>query len=280
MGEAGFRVAYITCRGHSGSTLLDLLISGHGRAVSVGEAKCFSAGNDLSTRCTCGSSSIRECPFWLRVDAAMRRDSDLGLAELDLGNEDPATFVSHNVALFSAVVAVTGKSIVVDSSKNVDRLERLIACESLDVIPIRLVRSPQGVVFSNVRKGRNWLDETTMYVRHHRMAARALHRTDHAVVRYERLAEDPAGQLADLMPRLGLEFEPQQLDWHGRERHNFGGNRMRRSGANTIERDLAWKQGLTLRQRAAIGLLTCGETSRPRRSGLALWQKTLIRLLR
>ena len=158
MGEAGFRVAYITCRGHSGSTLLDLLISGHGRAVSVGEAKCFSAGNDLSTRCTCGSSSIRECPFWLRVDAAMRRDSDLGLAELDLGNEDPATFVSHNVALFSAVVAVTGKSIVVDSSKNVDRLERLIACESLDVIPIRLVRVPKGSSSpTSGRDGTGWM---------------------------------------------------------------------------------------------------------------------------
>ena len=210
----------------------------------------------------------------------MRRDSDLGLAELDLGNEDPAAFVSHNLALFSAVVAVTGKSIVVDSSKNVDRLERLIACEKFDVIPIRLVRRPQGVVFSNVRKVRNWLDETTMYIRHHRMAVRALHRTDHAVVHYERLADDPAGQLADLMPKLGLEFEPRQLELIGRERHNFGGNRMRMSATNKIETDLAWKQGLTWRQRAAIGLLTCWETSRPRRSGLALWQKTLCRLLR
>jgi len=280
MGGAGFRLVYITCPGHSGSTLLDLLISGHSRAVSVGEAKHFTAGNGLSASCTCGSSAIRECPFWLRVDAAMRRDSDLGLSDLDLANEDPATFISHNAALFSAVAKITGKSIVVDSSKNVDRLERLIACEEFEVVPIRLVRTPQGVVFSNQRKGRDWLDETTRYIRHHRLAVRVLHGTAHTVLRYERLAEDPATQLAHLMPRLGLEFEPRQLELNGRERHNFGGNRMRMSATNKIETDLAWKQGLTMRQRAAIGLLTCWETSRPRRSGLALWQKTLCRLLR
>ena len=33
------QLVYITGRGHSGSTLLDLLISAHSEVVSVGEAK-------------------------------------------------------------------------------------------------------------------------------------------------------------------------------------------------------------------------------------------------
>ena len=47
------------------------------------------------------------------------------------------------------------------------------------------------------------------------------------------------------MPRLGLAYQPAQLDWAGRERHNCGGNRMRRATTSEIRLDTRWKTGLS-----------------------------------
>ena len=62
------RVAYIIGHGHSGSTLLDLMLGTHSTFVSTGEVKHLGAAvhgtkHDL---CICGQT-ISDCPFWQRV---------------------------------------------------------------------------------------------------------------------------------------------------------------------------------------------------------------------
>lgn len=64
---------------HSGSTLLDMLMSTHPQVFGVGEAKMFALRPD--TNCTCGADRWQECPFWTRVDRRMRADGGPGVGD-------------------------------------------------------------------------------------------------------------------------------------------------------------------------------------------------------
>lgn len=57
---------YVCSAGHSGSTLLDLLIGAHSRVASLGELVHLPKNLALNTPCTCGKP-IRECQAWSEV---------------------------------------------------------------------------------------------------------------------------------------------------------------------------------------------------------------------
>lgn len=246
-------VAYIAGSAHGGSTLLDLLIGGHPRAFSLGEASYLRGRG--SPRCSCGATAPADCPFWSAVDARLRAGGGPGLEALDLGARDPRTFADHNAALYGAVAAESGAELLVDSSKSPRRLERLLRA-GLPLRPIHLVRSPFGVAFSYARRGGAVGKPARDYVREHRAIRASLRGRDHLRVSYERLAERPEEELRRVMDWLGLSFAASQMDWRAGERHNWGGNGMRFSSDGTIRPDLAWRQGLSAWQKLVIGLTT------------------------
>lgn len=57
---------YICAAGHSGSTLLDLLLGSHSRIASLGEIDHLSKNLALNSPCSCGEP-VRECKFWKTV---------------------------------------------------------------------------------------------------------------------------------------------------------------------------------------------------------------------
>lgn len=67
------RYIYICSAGHSGSTLLDLLIGSHPRITSLGEISHLSKNIALNTPCSCGSP-VRACQFWSAVLSDLGRD--------------------------------------------------------------------------------------------------------------------------------------------------------------------------------------------------------------
>jgi hypothetical protein len=76
-------------------------------------------------------ATVFECPFWQNVDRVLREQAGLRLCEIDLDSGDGPTFAAHNRAFFRAVARVSGKRIIVDSSKKVDRLEAFAGGEDL-----------------------------------------------------------------------------------------------------------------------------------------------------
>jgi hypothetical protein len=250
------RIVFISSSGHSGSTLLDMLISSHPEVVSVGEVVRFSSAPN--SRCACGDKAW-ECPFWLAVDEVIRGRTGLTLTELQLTRGAPETFQSHNLTLFDAVREVSGKRVIVDSSKRLDRLIPLVDSDKLDVVPIRLIRNPHGVVCSYLRKGRDWRLYAERYARGLILAKEYLRHCPHIKVRYEQLVENPPSTLARVMHGIGLEYDPDQLNWAGRLRHNMNGNKkVRYSSNSTIRLDTSWRKGLTRRQKIGISLVTLG----------------------
>ena len=71
--QSDLKVVYVISVSHSGSTLLDLLISSHSTTVSVGEAKRYSPSSKSRPSCACKAPSVWECPFWQRVDGARHK---------------------------------------------------------------------------------------------------------------------------------------------------------------------------------------------------------------
>ncbi len=67
------RIAFICSAGHSGSTLLDLLLGAHPSAVSLGEITHLPKNLALNTLCTCGAPA-RACPMWTAVLDELRAD--------------------------------------------------------------------------------------------------------------------------------------------------------------------------------------------------------------
>jgi Sulfotransferase family len=57
---------YVTSSGHSGSTLLDMLIGSHSQVASLGELNQLGKNLALNERCSCGET-IRSCRLWKQV---------------------------------------------------------------------------------------------------------------------------------------------------------------------------------------------------------------------
>lgn len=246
------KVVYITSLSYSGSTLLDLTLGSHSRIVGVGELKGFSTGCD---ECSCDASTIWDCAFWTRVGKAFSASLGIPLSAIRLASDDDCEFVAHNRALFEAIRKVSGKSVIVDSSKSTVRLARLLETDTVHLLPIHLIRPPQAVVYSSMKRRRSLALAAFRYGRRTAQIRSILRRREHRVVRYEELARRPELVLRNLVEWIGLSFEPAQLRWAARERHNFGGNPMRTTTDSTIRPDTSWRTGLAVWQRAAIAAL-------------------------
>lgn len=259
-------IIYITSLGASGSTLVDLLLSAHPEVFSVGEVvhlsdlahqrrndlKAYSLGNE----CTCGAPTIAECPFWRRVEAVIRERSGLALTDLELQVSNTEHFARDNRLVFEAVAEVSGRRYIVDSSKDPGRLRALLGAGFAEVRPIHLFRDPRGMINSRLRRGHRLLHMCAFFNYRTWLIRRTLAGTASFALRYDRLVRDPGGEIEAAMRFIGLTYDPAQLQWAGRERHNIGGNRMRRSSDSTIREDTKWRRELRWWQKLTIQVLT------------------------
>ena len=256
-------ILYIVGLGHSGSTLLDLLLGSHTQAVGLGELGVLSSRSSEGSRelalreqpCTCGTPSRLDCPFWGGVDRWLHEEHGTSLMKIALDAPLRSDRVAANRALYSTISELTGRRYLVDSSKSRSRLRSLIEAQ-FDVRPIHLVREPHGVVYSNVRKGRSWLHYSGHYASSTLKTHRLLAARPHLLVRYEELAAEPEAVVRRIVEWVGLEFEPGQLCWTEFEHHQLSGNRMRFSGDPSIRLDRSWQEGLSRSQRIAISAFT------------------------
>lgn len=263
-------MVYIAGRSYSGSTLLDLLISSHSEAFGLGEVRVLSerkrreGKQHVDRRCTCGAENKAACEFWARVDERLRDRTGPSLRSLDVFDHD------QNRAVLDAAFELSGKRLLVDSSKRTDRLEQLLADDTLDVRPIHIVRDPRGEVHAQMKRGHSLREKARMYTRGALELDRILRDRNHLVVRYERLAGSPRAEVERVMTWLGVAPEETQFDWTRQVHHHLAGNRMRFGDNAEIRLDEAWRERLTFREKLTIATMTL--PARLPRSGLhRLW---------
>lgn len=203
------KVCFICGAGHSGSTLLGMVLGSH--------ADCFYAGEASKTRylddpdkpvhkrqCKlCGPN----CRIWADFTVECHDD------------------------LYEQITAKVGRSVVIDSTKNVNWIRsQLSALELTEALPyvIFLQRDGRAVLNSRVRKYpqkcaeeqiRAWVELIE--------ATKELYETlavPKMIVRYERFATDPLRTTREICAFLGLEFDCEMLAFHRHEHHPLGGN--------------------------------------------------------
>jgi hypothetical protein len=301
------RLAYLLAASHSGSTLLAMLLGAHPEACTAGELKATSLGDPDAYRCSC-RTQIRQCEFWQTVTQQMNRrgidpfditnagtsifdiDSpyaqrllaplqrgpvleavrDLALGASGRWRRHRATTNQRNLALIESLLATTGASIVVDSSKVALRLKYLLQIESLDIKIVRCLRDGRAVSLTYVddwafadssdpalRGGgsgvkrpsvrQNMTDAAHEWKRSNEAAdclLARLPRSQWTEVRYEELCANPRATLRRLCEFLDLDPDRLNLDFRSRTQHVIG-NGMRFDTTSEIRLDERWKTHLS-----------------------------------
>ncbi len=286
------RVLCIIGVGHSGSTVLGIALGNHPNLETVGEVyKITRSGwlEDHNRRCACGLP-VHECAYWQEVQRIwLAKVAPADVHDyIALQNQFersrrvwPRLLYAHarqsprirryfemTAALYEAIRAVSGKAIIVDTSKAPVRGYALLANDLLDARVIHLVRDGRGVVWSgkkprkkNVEAGiprdfppiptartsREWVVTNlesgwVTAVAGNRRSLRVL---------YEHFVEDPGAVLRQLEPLLDEDLsaldamlaagEPLQVG------HLAGGNQLRMARQVVLRPDSEWRQKLSLR---------------------------------
>jgi LPS sulfotransferase NodH len=285
------KVLYLGGTGRSGSTLLARLLGDRAAYAPVGELRyVWRRGFVENHLCECGRP-FRECPFWTAVVAdafggfdAVDVSSVLrGLRAIDRIRHVPellsarlqrASFRRHIAydadvleRLYTSVSAVSGRPIVVDSSKDPSYAYVLHAIARFDLAVVHLVRDSRAVAHSWTRaKPRpeiHWQLETM--TRHapitsallwdqHNLLFEMFARTGHPFVRvrYEDLVERPDATVSTVAELQGVSTtEANDLG------HSISGNPMRFDrGPLRILVDDEWIDALAARDRRAVTLAT------------------------
>jgi Sulfotransferase family len=287
---------YIIGSGHSGSTILDILLGNSSQIESVGEL--LSGLRRVNPeRCSCGAM-MPDCAFWREVQSQVeaegitwdeaRRIADPGPAGLwrvwHAGSADPAMVRRGQItqALARAITTTAGKPHLLESSKT--PAHGLLLLRHLpEARLIHLVRDPRHVLqslFWRVRAHEhvNWrryrLARRSVPLLLARMAAswtlvnlacdimacafpgRVLR------VRFEDLCARPAAELDRIGQAFGLDLAELGSKAAGQEQllvgHNVGGNRVRHADAVWFDPGGGRPRPPLPRWLEAIIILLCG----------------------
>ena len=259
MSKAPVKLVYILGHGHSGSTLLSLILGAHPRIENLGEVEQM-ALRDRPARCSCRVRPFSDCALWrARVEAFERDEAPARFAGRDVASPDPATFARANLGILRAARAHSGAEWLVDASKSLVRLERLraIGPEALEIRVVHLLREAPGVVNSYVKKesGSGAFQESVRYARTALSLGWFLGGCGHVDVAYHEVVSDPQAVTQRILAGTGLGWDPVQADWGKAESHSVGGNNMRFRQRDRLALDRSWRSELKPHQRLAAALI-------------------------
>ena len=196
--------AWVIGAGHSGSTLLGMMLGAHSRAFYAGEAKkSLFLGDETKPKrkreCKlCGAS----CKVW----GGLR----------DVSSE----------ALYATLRQRTGAGLIVDSTKNLEwvrgRAEEepgallFLTRDGRAVVNSRLRKYPERSVASQVEDWVAQVEASAAYF--------AKYAGPKQKVAYEELASHPERVLRNIATTLGIEYEEAMLRFEQSEQHPLGGN--------------------------------------------------------
>jgi hypothetical protein len=281
---APVRVVYIGGVGHSGSTFLDIALSGNPRIEGAGELGFFARSWLSGAHCACGER-VDACEFW----EAVRREWCRAVGSDDLREYEAlrlrlerwgrlaagtrcqqsshfSAYAHWSEALCRAVRFVSGRSIVVDSSKHPGRALALALIPAIDLRLVHLVRDPRGVAWSmrSPRRSRplpSWRSAMLWNARNKVVSdlGRRLGPGRACLVRYEDLVAAPQQTLA----AIGDVIE-EDLSEVGRAlaagralpvRHTVAGNPLRMAREVRLHADLEWEVRLSSTDRRVTRLI-------------------------
>ncbi len=294
------RVLFVGGLGRSGSTLLELILAQSPDVCAVGEVVHLwerALGGD--ERCGCGER-FTSCAFWQKVGdhafggwSTVDRDEVLALkAQVDRTRFVPRLamgslpaellapvrrYADLYVRIYRAAAAVTGASVVIDSSKHASLAFALRWAEDLDLRVLHMIRDSRAVAYSWAKQVRRpeVVDEEAYMPTFSPVTVSALWTAQNAAfhllaarvpvtrLRYEDFTGDPRGTVRRMRQFAGLPDTADALrvlddpPLAPEAAHSIAGNPLRfSSGPIRVRRDEAWRGELPRRSRVVVSAAT------------------------
>jgi Sulfotransferase family len=297
--SADVRITYIAGLGRSGSTILDQFLGSQAGFVSAGELDSIWSGGVLEDApCACGAR-FSSCAFWESVRLAapglLTRETASRMTKFHdqvlrsrrmyrLWSERgrnrivataPRDYYDQIVRLYKAVSSVSGRRVVIDSSKH-PTYAFLLAKSGITsrIQMIHLVRDPRGVAYSWMRKVDLGARDGTKYMPRLRPAETAALwlewnmsvelvaktcRLPYHLIRYEDFAANPHGslRLLGLVPTADDAASPRGGEVCRPDLHTVSGNPSRfEKGPIRVRADNEWRQKMSKLDELTVSLLT------------------------
>jgi hypothetical protein len=285
------KLIYIAGYGRSGSTLLDIALGQHPSIMGAGEVTTLSRHvweND--EYCACGAP-VQDCPIWKPIVEQWRDDEPISLmAEYRTEQEKSESIVGgrlfhatrhqnhvrRTVKLLQTMSAISGRPVLVDSSKLPGRASALAKMPGIELYVIHLVRDGRGVAWSLSKGYRRQVDQglqrdlrpkpliyTAIRWASVNIATGALCRRlgpDRSLcVRYEDFVADPRETIGKIIALVGeqkpdwlTDPEHRPLEPH----HQVAGSRHRMQRSITVQKDEKWKTEMPRWKQRAFTFLT------------------------
>ncbi len=280
-------------------------------AVSVGELRFLWERGVIQNRlCSCGES-FADCPFWRDVLHAAYGDDvpDAATVHARLTEQTqlrrlptllrarrtaPADLAALLTPLYQAVARVSGRRVVVDSSKLPTYAALLAGCPGIALDLLHLVRDPRAAAFSWQRKKELTDRATPSFMEQRGVVKSALLWTAwngglerawrgdsrYLRVRYETFAAHPGETLELIAEEFGLTGAQRLVDGEGRldlpGNHTVAGNPARMStGPTAVRMDNEWVAAMPRRDMTTVAALTApllGRYGYPRAAAAATSQ--------
>jgi hypothetical protein len=293
-------VLFVGGLGRSGSTVLELILAQSPDVCAVGEVvHLWERALRGDERCGCGER-FTACDFWRRVGehafggwSTVDSEEVLALkARVDrtryvprlargrLPAEELATvrrYADLYTRVYRAAAAVTGASVVVDSSKHASLAFALRWAEDLDLRVLHMVRDSRAVAYSWAKQVRRpeVVGEEAYMPTFSPMVVSALWTAQNVAfhllatrepvirLRYEDFTADPRGTVRRVRRFAGLPDTDEALrvlddpPVATRSAHSIAGNPLRFSdGPIRVRRDEAWRAALPRKSRVLVGAAT------------------------
>jgi len=281
------KVLYFTGFWYSGATILGRSVVSSNQAMYVGEIRDFwTKGLHKNEKCSCGDS-FEDCGFWQKVrDEYFKSFPSMDIKKItqDLHELEKTsnyfklrkylknmkndhikellnTYLTHTEKLYEIISEISGKNIIVDSSRLPARLLALSGSEKIDFYPVYIIRDPRGVINSLIKKdirdyGKNrhsifkhiliWIVKNLLSLD----SLKKLNSNNTMYLSYKSFTRYPAEVFEKLGKNLNClivyEKENENVSLQLEPGHVFTGNRSRHEvGKINITEDIKWMKELS-----------------------------------
>jgi hypothetical protein len=279
------KVLLIAGVGKSGSTLIGALLGQLPRYRNAGEVISIEHAGREGHRCGCGNK-IGSCEFWGPiVEESIGGIDCLDMSEwgrlhtgrffssggIGAGSSKGREFIQLQ-ALYRALLARKGSSVIVDGSKSFRYARALGAIPDLEAFVLHLVRDPRAIEHSKSRllSDGHWKFNTTstLYNSIQWLGLNLLleslvwdRRYAYRRIRYEDFIQSPAENIADITEWVTGDREHPEIDSDGGvtlgPNHTLGGSDVRlESGRVVLSGRDGWKEQLSKPKKLAVTLIT------------------------
>mgnify|MGYP006266744323 CR=1 FL=1 len=250
-------IIYILSSGHSGSTLLNLVLGTHKNAISLGELKYLKSfvfnhkekTRTIRLKCDCGKYH-NACFFWSPV---LKKINFQKLYPIQEGTLKRLEFIKQagsikNYEQLYKEISNNGENVIIDSSKDLTYLHFLLKSNKFDIKVLQITRDGRGVINSHEKIGYSttstyfsWLIGNLVSKIYLKIK---LNKKNVYSLSYDLFTYNPKKYIQEINKKFNLNISKDNFiqDINKLEFHNFGGNLMRWKKIDSIKYDQSWKK--------------------------------------